>query len=176
MSAKHRGGGSVAYSALVRSVIQAGPLREPAPDGATHAIARAIGNLSKQPASIGYRLVSAPDDPDSPVVEWLAAVELNADQLVGADGAKVADARKHAPVREECEGILRQLLEDGPMKAEDAITKTRDAVGCSAKPVKDAASLMRIVKTAVRIDGKVDHWTWELPRPKIRIGGSDDVG
>jgi hypothetical protein len=49
MSAKHRGGGPVAYGALARSVISAGQLPKPTDDGATFAIARAIGNLSKAP-------------------------------------------------------------------------------------------------------------------------------
>ena len=60
MSAKHRGGGSVAYSALVRSVISAAPMLHTSDEGATYALARAIGNLSKSPASVGYSLESSP--------------------------------------------------------------------------------------------------------------------
>jgi hypothetical protein len=78
MSAKHHGGGSVAYSALVCSVILAAKITEPSPDGPTYAIAHSVGNLSKHPDSIGYRLDSAPHDPDSPVVTWMGPVKLDA--------------------------------------------------------------------------------------------------
>lgn len=179
MSAKHRGGGSVAYTALVRSVISAGKLTEPGENGETFAIARTVGNLSKSPAAIGYCLEDAPDDPDLPepeddqlrtaVVKWCGTLNLTADQLVGADGAKVGDARKNAPTREECEQVLRELLADGPMRTDEAIKKVREVVGCSVKPVKEAARLMRIVKKPVRSDKAIDHWTWELPPLKIPL-------
>lgn len=169
MSAKNRGSGTVAYGGLSRSVIVAGKIRDPEPDGPTHALALTKGNLSKDPASTGYRLDSAADDPDSPVVHWCGPIDLDADQLVGADGAKTGDARANAPTRDECEQILRELLADGPMRADDAIEKTRATVGCSAKPVKDAAANVGIVKKPVRIDGKISHWAWELPPTKLRI-------
>lgn len=183
MSAKHRGGGSIAYTAVVRSVLSAAVLKEPGAHDETHAIARAKGNLSKEPRAIGYSLVKAPDHPDLPtpeddelgvsVVSWGGPLDMNADQLVGADGAKAADARKRAPLRDECEALLRELLADGPMKAEEAIAKTRDAVGCSAKPVKDAANVIGVVREAVRVDGRVDCWTWRLPLLKVQRGQMD---
>ncbi|ORA69460.1 hypothetical protein BST23_00545 [Mycolicibacterium elephantis] len=179
MSAKHRGGGSVAYTALVRSVISAGKLTDRGEQGEAFAIARTVGNLSKPPATIGYCLQDAPDLPDLPepeddqlriaVVKWCGPLSLTADQLVGADGAKVGDARKNAPVREECEHVLRELLADGEMRADEAIKKVREVVGCSVKPVKEAARLMRIVKKPVRSGKAIDHWTWELPPLKIPL-------
>jgi hypothetical protein len=169
MSAKNRGSGTVAYGGLSRSVIVAGKIREPEPGGPTHAIALTKGNLSKDPVSTGYRLDSAPNDPDSPLVRFLGPIELSADQLVGADGAKTGDARKHAPTRDECEAVLRELLADGPMRADEAIAATRSAVGCSAKPVREAAKSIGVVKRRVYVDGKVDHWTWALPPTKTRI-------
>lgn len=169
MSAKNRGSGTVAYGGLSRSVIVAGKIRDPEPDGPTHAIALTKGNLSKDPASIGYRLDSAADDPDSPIVRFLGALNLTADQLVGADGAKTTDARRNAPTRDECESTLRELLADGPMRQHDAIAKVRDAVDCSAKTVRAAATHAGIRKQRVYVDGKVDHWTWELPPTKVRL-------
>lgn len=171
MSAKHRGGGSIAFTGITRSVFVAGKLTEPAPGGATHAIARTKGNLSKEPMAIGYRLDSAPDDPDSPVVTWCGPIDLTADQLVGADGAKVGDARKNAPARAEAKAVLRDLLADGPIPAKDAIRKTKDNADCGIKPVQAAAKELGVVKVPVRIDGKkIDHWTWELPQKRtLRI-------
>lgn len=176
MAAKHRGSGTIAYTGITRSVMVAGRLKEPTPDGATHAIARTKGNLSKEPKAIGYRLDSAPDDPDAPVVEWCGPIDLTADQLVGADGAKVGDARKNAPVRDECERVLAELLADGPMPQKEAIKKTRDAVDCSPKSVREAADRIGVVKKPVRVDNKIDHWTWELPPKKLRLSDFRDGG
>jgi hypothetical protein len=176
MSAMHRGSGTIAFAGITRSVVVAGKLKEPAPDGATHAIARTKGNLSKEPMAIGYRIDSAPDDPDSPLVRWCSPMALTADQLVGAGGAKVSDARKNAPVRNECERVLSELLADGPLPQKEAIQKTREAVDCSAKSVRDAATRIEIVKKPVRMNNKIDHWTWELPPKKLRLSDLRDGG
>jgi hypothetical protein len=180
MSAKNRGSGTIAYTGITRSVIVAGKLTEPTPDGATHAIARTKGNLSKEPKAIGYRLGSATNDPDSPMVEWCSPIDLTADQLVGADGAKVSDARKSAPARQEAQEILEQLLADGPVNADDAIRLTKQNADCGIKTVRAAAKELRVVKKPVRVEdkSKVDHWTWELPPKRLRLSdlrnGGDD--
>lgn len=174
MSAKNRGSGTIAFTGIARSVVVAGKLKDTAPDGPTHAIALVKGNLTKDPGAIAYRLESAPNDPDSPVIRWCGPIELNADQLVGADGAKVSDARKSAPVRDECERVLRELLAGGPMRAEDVIAKTRSVVDCSAKTVRAAAKVMKIVTKTVRVDSQIDHWTWELAPKRFRWNGGDE--
>jgi hypothetical protein len=179
MSAKHRGSGTIAYTGIARSVIVAGELKEPKQNGPTHALALTKGNLTKRPKAIGYRLDSAPSDPENPVVNWFGPLDLTADQILGADGAKVGDARKSAPVRDECERVLRELLADGPMPMKDAIKQTRDAVGCGAGSVHDAAKRLYVVKKPVRVESKIDHWTWELPPTKIRLindkGGDSEL-
>ncbi len=174
MTAKHRGSGTVAYTGITRSVIVAGKLKEPKLNGPTHAIALTKGNLTKDPNALGYKLISASSDPDTPVVRWHGALDLDADQLLGADGAKAGDARKSAPVRDECERILRELLADGSMRADEATTKTREVVNCSAKPVRDAANHMGVVKRSVRVGSKIDHWTWELPPTTVRLRPADE--
>lgn len=178
MSAKHRGSGTIAYTGITRSVIVAGKLKETKPNGPTHAIALTKGNLTKDPNALGYKLIGALEDPDTPIVQWLGAIDLSADQLVGADGAKVTDARKSAPVREECERVLRELLGDGPMRTDEVVKKTREVANCSAKPVRDAADRIGIIKRAIRIDNKIDHWIWELPPTKVHLrlveGDGDD--
>ena len=103
-------------------------------------------------------------------------MDLTADQLVGADGAKVGDARKNAPVRNECERVLSELLADGVIKQAEAVAKTREAVACSAKTVRDAAERIGVVKKQVRVGGQIDHWTWELPPNKIRFEDLRDGG
>jgi hypothetical protein len=174
MSAKNRGGGSVAYGALVRSVLSAGKLTEPTDKGGEFAIARAIGNLSKAPQTITYALVDAPNSADLPtpedselgvaVVKWRGTTDLTADQLVGADGAKVADARKSAPMRDDAEDALQQVLAGGPVKMTEAVAETMRIAGCSKATVKLAAKKLGIVKDSVYgSNGKIDHWTWRLP-------------
>lgn len=176
MSAKNRGSGTIAYTGITRSVLVAGALKEPAPDGPTHAIASVKGNLTKTPTAVGYRLDSAPSDPDSPVVVFCGPVDLSADQLVGADGAKVSDARKSAPARDACKQVLRELLADGPMPAETAIKLTKANADCGVKPVRAAATELGIIKRAVRVDGQIDHWTWELPpKPVVRVPSARDA-
>lgn len=185
MSAKNRGGGSVAYSALVRSVLSVGKLTESQDSGATFAIARAIGNLSKQPESIGYRLDDAPklftlpksEDADLgvAVVKWCGAVNIDADGLVGADGAKLGDSRKTAPVREDAETAIKELLKDGrPMKMNEVVADTIKIAGCSKATVKLAAKKIGVIKRSVYVDGKIDHWTWELQQTVIKMNQYKD--
>jgi hypothetical protein len=178
MSAKNRGSGTIAFTGITRSVIVAGRLKEPTPDGATNAIARTKGNLSKEPKAIGYRLDSAPNDRDTPVVEWCGSIDLTADQLVGADGAKVSDARKNAPAREEAREILEHLLADGPVNADDAIRLTKQNADCGIKTVRAAARELGVVKRPVRgkDNSKVDHWTWQLPPKRLRLSDLRDGG
>ena len=153
----------MAYTALARSVVIAAKLKETDSTGATHAIARTKGNLSRDPDALGYVLKDAPGNPDIATMQWSGSLDLDADQLVSADSAKTNDARRKAPMRQQCEDVLRLLLANGPMRADEAREKTRAEVGCSLKPVNDAADAMGVLKEQVRIDGKISHWTWELP-------------
>ena len=168
MSAKHRGSGTMAFTGIARSVMVAGKLNEPQ-GGATHAMALTKGNLTKHPASIGYRLESARDNPDAPVVVWCGPIDLDADQLIGADGAKVGDARKIAPARREAMELIAELLADGPMKMSDVESLVKANAGCGIKTIRDASKELRVVKKKVYINGKVDHWTWELPPKRLRL-------
>lgn len=176
MSAKHRGGGSVAYSALVRSVITAAPLLNSTDEGATYALARAIGNLSKQPDSIGYSLESWSENDEVPVVAWRGTVDLTADQLVGADGAKVADARKSAPLRDAAKVALKELLANRQVPSDVAIEKAKLATGAGKGTILNAAKDLAVVKIAhYHDDGGVSHWTWELPPGLARVKDSSGV-
>lgn len=180
MSAKHRGGGSIAYTALARSVITAAKVPDSmqSPDGAMFAIARAKGNLSKPPAAIGYLIEDAPEIEGLPepeddelrigVIRYCGVVEdLDADTLVGA-GAVSKDARKTAPLRDDAMDKLRELLADGPMESGEATRKVMKAVQCSKDTVVAAKKKLDVVSRSVRTDDnkKVDHWTWQLPVSK----------
>jgi hypothetical protein len=179
MSAKHRGGGSIAYTALARSSLLAAKL--PVDEGrenteATHGLASIKGNLAREPRALGYRLRSSPNDPDSPVVRWVGSLDESADEMVGADGAK-PDARKAAPARDEAARMIKELLANGPMEAKDVRKMVSAEVGCSDKTVANAANKLLIVKVPVRDDdGTVSHWTWELPPSTFKASSSSKSG
>ncbi|MGC5257119.1 AAA family ATPase [Gordonia sp. DT218] len=164
MSAKHRGGGSIAYTALARSVLLAAKL-DPGDDrestDATHALASTKGNLARAPRTMGYQLSSSPTDPDSPIVRWAGLLDESADQLVGADGAK-PDSRSAAPVRDEAEAMIRELLAEGPLDAADVRKVVAREVGCGEKTVSRAADRAGVIKTPVRDGTKITHWRWSL--------------
>lgn len=190
MNAKNRGGGSVAYSALVRSVLQAGKLDEPSDGGATFAIARAIGNLSKTPKTLTYRLDDAPESAQLPVAEddelrvavvkYCGTADIDADQLVGADGAKVDDARKSAPLRDDVKDALREILKDGPQPVTDIMGTIKLGLGATPNTVRAAAKELQVIKKSVYVidqtDGKkkIDHWTWELPPLVLKMSDFKD--
>lgn len=175
MNAKNRGGGSVAFTALCRSVLQANELNSPADDGATHAISLAVGNLSKKLKSLTYKLENAPHMKALPppeddglrvgIVKYCATSDLTADQLVGADGAKISDARKTAPMRDDAKDALREILADGkPHEMQPAVSEAMKLADCSKATVKNAAKEMGIIKEREYDDNeKVRCWTWRLP-------------
>lgn len=189
MSAKNRGGGSVAYTALCRSVLQATELISPTDEGATHAISQAVGNLSKKLKARTYKLADALDMKGLPppsddglrvaVAKYCGTIDLTADQLVGADGAKVSDARKTAPMRDDAEEALREILADEkPQEMKSVIAQVINITGCKEGTVKNAAKNIGIKKKSVYQPGKkgVSHWTWQLPPtvlpfPRTGIGG-----
>ncbi|OZG27696.1 hypothetical protein BH683_017650 [Williamsia sp. 1138] len=179
MNAKHRGGGSIAFTALARSALIAAKL--PRTDDrentqATHGLASIKGNLSREPKALGYRLISSLTDADSPVVRWEGVLDENADQLVGADGI-AGDARKSAPARDEAERMIGELLSAGPMDAQEVRRAVMREVGCSAKTVANAANKMRVIKKAVRdSSGRVTHWMWTLSGRLERSGGDAGGG
>ncbi|MGY4709071.1 AAA family ATPase [Mycolicibacterium sp. CBM1] len=175
MDAKHRGSGSMAFTGLARSVILAGELKDPDSNRATHAIARTKGNLGRDPDTLGYALINAPSNPDIALMKWTGSLDINANQLAGADSVKDANSRSKAPLREQAEDALRLLLASGPMNASDVIEQICDKIGCSVKPVNAAANKIGVLKEKVYVDGKVDHWTWELPPVVIPFRKSGQV-
>lgn len=175
MDAKHRGSGSMAYTALARSVILAGELKDADGTGATHAIARTKGNLGRDPDTLGYALRNAPDNPDISTMQWAGSLDINANQLVGADSAKDKAGRKAAPVREQAEDAIRLLLANGPMNAGDVIDEVCEKVDCSEKTVHNASKAIGVLKARAYVDGKVSHWTWELPNLAIPLRNNSEV-
>lgn len=171
MSAKHRGSGTIAYTGITRSVIVAAALKEPELNGPTHAIAIVKANLAKKLSPMGYSVHSDTENPDIPVIKWHGELaHLTADALVSADGAKVGDARKAAPVAEGATEMLRDLLADGPMEQAEIMNIMKKNGAGSEKTIRKAAERLKVVKRKVYGDnGKIKHWTWELPPRKLKL-------
>lgn len=171
-SAKNRGGGSVAYGAVVRSVMQAAPLPVTAANGSTHAIVVPIGNLTKKPDAQGYRIVNAPEIPELPVpeddelriglTEWCGTVDYSPDELLNIDDGK-RDARKNAPVFRSARESLIEILRNGPVLAQEAMKRCKQASGASTNTVYKASEDLAVLKEAkYKPDGGFDCWTWRL--------------
>ena len=61
------------------------------------------------------------------------------------------------------------------MSAGDAIDKACEKIGCSERTVRKAADSVGVLKERVYIDGKMSHWTWELPPVFIPLHKKSDV-
>lgn len=155
-NALYRGGGTVGLGGAARSVMIVAP--HPSGNPQEKVLARVKNNLTAQRGAIGYRLVPSPTDPDHPVVEWLGDVDVDTNALLG----KQHDSRKDAPVRDECEAAIQELLNDGPRSVKD-VKKLMRELGFTESTIRYATQNMGVVKTPIYRDGKVEHWEWALP-------------
>ena len=176
-SAKNRGGGSVAYGALVRSVMQFGALADRSKEAATHAITVPIGNLTKKPNAIGYRFASVSDVPGLPKSEddelgvakivWCGAVDISPDQLLGLDNV---DARKVSPMLKSAMEAVTDVLKNGPQRSSAVIKKVREVSGAGVGTIQKASKELNVVKKRVyKDDGTLDYWNWTLPELKMKM-------
>jgi hypothetical protein len=154
-NALYRGGGTVGLGGAARSVLMVAP--HPSGDPQEKVLARVKNNLTAQRSAIGYRLEVSPTDPDHPVVKWLSEVDVDTNALLGK-----RDARKEAPLRDECETVIHELLKDGPMPAKEitGLLRERDFTNST---IRNAAEKIGVEKHAIYKDGKVEHWEWRLP-------------
>lgn len=86
----YRGGGSIGFGGLARSVLTVG--RDPE-DEERFVLASVKINVARRPPSLAYRLVA--DGPYEPArVEWLGESEHSAETLIGADRDREVDKSK----------------------------------------------------------------------------------
>ena len=145
-SAMIRGGGSIAFAAIARSVLLVG--RHPESDGEERGVlARTAGNLSKAPPSLEFTLM---EQGDYASVHWGAAVAYTADDLVSDPGAKVT---KEA----EAEEFLRDILADGPVPSKE-VEEAANESGIAVRTLNRAKAALRI-----RSGRSGNGWVWSLP-------------
>ncbi len=155
-SAKHRGGGSVAFDAAARTVLV---VEEHPDDNGVNVLAQPTHNLSGDVPSLGYRI--APDDRHGcGHIQWQGTVDVGAEDLLNHD------ARADAPDRDEAEKYLVALLAEGPRPSTQVLKKAREDLGVSEKTLRRAAKRVGIASSSRRdtVTGRHAEWVWELPK------------
>jgi hypothetical protein len=160
LKAMYRGGGSIAFSGVVRASFVVG---EHPDEPNTMVFARVKANYVKRSDKLNrtYTLDSWSDDPNQPVVRWGELVELTADDLV-----KGKDRRKDAPRKQECKDkILEIFAAEGPeVPAEKMLAELEGQLKFSKKTIYGAKGELPIRDVRQYETGKkgVVSWNWVL--------------
>ena len=155
--ALYRGGGSIGFTGLARSVLAVG--RDP--DDAERIVLAAVKlNVARRPASLAYRIVA--DGPYEPAyIAWEGPSEHGAEDLIGRTREAAANRSKTAKLA----ATIRQLVvaSGGAMRATDAYRALEaDGLDTSSKD-----NLMRAREQAGVVsakDGFDGPWVWRLRR------------
>jgi putative DNA primase/helicase len=167
MSALLAHGGSMGFVGAPRSILIFGPdpNHEQGAHGRARVLAHAKSNVGKLQRSRQVGIMPHVLDPFGARIETSVAVigddcEISADELVHPD-------RRAASPRVRAERFLRELLADGPHKADEVISLAADA-DISERTLRRAKSELgvRALQKPVRV------WWWELP-PEDEDDGSE---
>jgi hypothetical protein len=113
LAAIYRGGGSIGFGGLARSVLAVG--RDP-DDAERFVLASVKINVARRPASLSYRLVAeGPYDPAK--VEWLGESEHSAEALIGVEREEAGERSKVQQLADAMREIVR--ANHGEMLARD---------------------------------------------------------
>lgn len=145
--AKYRVNGSVAYTALARSVIAV--TRDHA-DRDLRLMLGVKGNLGPSPATLGYRICARDG---VPFIDWLPEpIDVDVDQAMGPPPAAT-------PRRDEATTWLEQYLAAGPQLARDAFSAGESA-GHTETTIKRAKRTLGVRASKLGLRGA---WQWDLP-------------
>lgn len=150
-NALYRGGGSIGILAAARLGLL---LEEDPRDNDIKCLARAKGNLGKEPATLQFRLVGVPGE-EVARVEWLGESDLRAQDLLEG---KITSGEQ-LDEWDEATVWLREYLSASPMPAKHVY---RDAAieKLSTAAIRKAKDRLRV---RARKDGFGGGWLWELP-------------
>jgi RecA-family ATPase len=159
LRAIYRGGGSIAFTAAVRSSL----VVERHPDKRDlHVLARVKQNLTAPGPAQSY-YIRATDDGRHPVIDWTETLNIDVDTLLRGH-----DARTDAPDREEAIDLLKSLLRNGPMLKTDVLAAAREA-GVSMATLRNAKRRLGVRSEAKRRgNGVIRAWEWSLPNVTAR--------
>lgn len=154
--ALYRGGGSIAFGGVARSVLL---LAEDPDDRGTLVLAQVKNNLaSRNVSSLRLRVEPWEHDSAIPTVRWGGASSHSANDLL-----QDSDARFTAPARADAERFLWELLGDGPMAASEVAARAGEE-GITTATLRRATRAMGLTKKRVRAeDGTTEAWEWGLP-------------
>jgi putative DNA primase/helicase len=146
----HKGGGSIAFAAAARTVLQVYPDPD---DQDRRVLVVAKCNLARKAPSLMFRVASWERDPDVSCIEWEGETERSADDLLDAQGQ--TQAKKPET------DYLREALAGGPVMASTIYTEG-EARGFGSDALKRAKTKLgvRSYKEPGRLTGP---WYWELP-------------
>jgi RecA-family ATPase len=143
--ALHRAGGSIGFSAAVRSSLLVGPIEEGSPE---RAIVSLKHNLSDCPPSVGFTL-------EDGEFRWTSELrEITASDLLESE----ANAQEKSE-REEAAEWLAEVLKEGPLPASEVQERAEGELSCSFKTLKRAK---RRAGVESKYDGRTRGWSWQL--------------
>jgi len=142
--------GSRSFGALPRSVWMIG---KDAEAGDNRSLLLPIKlNLVRDPQGMAYRIASLPENPELPVVQWLAEpTDRRAADMLGAERTATDDAAD----------FLRDVLGDGPMEVAAIRDRAKEA-GVAWRTVERAKQRAGVRSEQLRDGGHVIGWRWAL--------------
>lgn len=147
----YRGGGSIGIVGAARSALLVA--KDPG-DEERRIVASVKSNLSKPPASLAYRLETAPNG--APRLAWEEGdAGITADELLAAQAPAVECGRP----RDHAVAFLARYLSGGPRPADEVI-RDGEAEGLSEKTLRRARATLGAVSVKVGFPGS---WRWALP-------------
>ncbi len=156
----YRGGGSIGIIAAARAAFLLA--RDPE-DAERRVLAPLKMNVAPEPPARAFRLELGPGHAH-PHVSWEGVSPLDASALLA-----VPDGTEDRSALQEAKEVLRQILADGPERADVARLLARRA-GVSDRTLARARQSLAIVPRHVGRPGESDqHWEWCLP-PKAANG------
>ena len=164
--ALYRGGGSIGIIGAARIGLVLG--RSP-DDPDELVLACAKNNLARGPASLAFRLESAPGDADIARVQWQGTTQHGAADILGGGAGRAA------PALEEAKAFIEDQLANGPMRA-TAIKERAKEQDISDSTLQRAKKTLGVESERL-IEGQLD-WFWRLPGDERRpdVEGNDIDG
>jgi hypothetical protein len=143
----HRGIGSIAASAVARSVLAIADC----PEKHHHVLVQTKSNVCSDAPPLEYRTVR---QGEAVVIEWLGPSEKSLEELLGS-------TTSDPTAREEAAKVLFGILEKGPVPSRE-VYKSATAAGI-AKRTLDRAKRELGVKSRKSGSGRDSRWFWQLP-------------
>jgi hypothetical protein len=158
-AAAYRGLGSIDFTAIARSVLLVG---EDPDDPSRSIVVPTKANLTERGPALAFAI-------EAGRFVWLGESTVTASQLLSPE--------EDGCPRGEAERFLRELLQDGPIAAKDALSEARDA-GIAERTLKRARTTLGVVATRENAPGRergAGRWVWALPAASGPVEGPEDI-